>query len=92
MYTVDLKTAKIALDELDKNPDDWEKFLSKIKDKKFYKYKIWTGIIFLPYVFHGSEVNKTDETRFSLNIRFKGLFTPSGKKFPLHFLYLKYQN
>ena len=27
MYTVDLKTAKIALDELDKNPDDWEKFL-----------------------------------------------------------------
>ena len=46
MYTVDLKTAKIALDELDKNPDDWEKFLSKLRIKKFYKYKIWTGIIF----------------------------------------------
>ena len=39
-------------------------------------------------MFHGSEVNKTDETRFSLNIRFKGLFTPSGKKFPLHFFRL----
>ena len=38
--------------------------------------------------YHGSDINKTNETRFSLNIRFKGLFTPSGKKFPLHFFRL----
>ena len=89
MYTVDLKSAKIALDELDKNPNDWEKFLDKIKDKKnFTNIKFGQGLFFLPYVFHGSEINKTDQTRFSLNIRFKGLFTPSGKKFPLHFFRL----
>lgn len=89
MYTVDLKSAKIALEELDKNPNDWQKFLNKIKDKKnFTNIKFGQALFFLPYVFHGSEINKTDETRFSLNIRFKALFTPSGKKFPLHFFRL----
>ena len=89
MYTVNLKSAKIALEELDKNPNDWEKFLNKIKDKKnFTNIKFGQALFFLPYVFHGSEINKTDETRFSLNIRFKALFTPSGKKFPLHFFRL----
>jgi ectoine hydroxylase-related dioxygenase (phytanoyl-CoA dioxygenase family) len=46
------------------------------------------ALFFLPYIYHGSDVNKTEETRFSLNIRFKGLFSPSGRKFPLHFFRL----
>ena len=33
-------------------------------------------IIFSPNLFHGSIVNDTTETRWSLNSRFKSLFTP----------------
>ena len=44
-------------------------------------------LFFLPYIYHGSDKNETNETRFSLNIRFKGLFSPSGKKFS-HFFRL----
>ena len=33
-------------------------------------------ILFSPNLIHGSMVNKTSETRWSLNTRFKGLFTP----------------
>ncbi|MDC1169952.1 hypothetical protein OAT35_01110 [Candidatus Pelagibacter sp.] len=89
MYTIDIASTKDALDELDKNKDDWEGFLNKFKDKKNYpNVKFGQALFFLPYIFHGSDTNNTDETRFSLNIRFKALFSPSGKKFPLHFFRL----
>ncbi len=89
MYTIDITSTKNALDELDKNKDDWEGFLNKFKDKKSYpNVKFGQALFFLPYIYHGSDTNNTDETRFSLNIRFKALFSPSGKKFPLHFFRL----
>jgi len=89
MFTIDISTTKNALDELEKDPEKWENFLSKFNNKKFYpNVKFGQALFFLPYIYHGSDINKTDETRFSLNIRFKGLFTPSGNKFPLHFFRL----
>tara|TARA_E500000331_G_scaffold357800_1_gene421037 strand:- start:182 stop:967 length:786 start_codon:yes stop_codon:yes gene_type:complete len=89
MYTIDISSTKTALEQLEKNPENWESFLNKFKDKKIYpSVKFGQALFFLPYIYHGSDINKTDETRFSLNIRFKGLFSPSGKKFPLHFFRL----
>jgi sporadic carbohydrate cluster 2OG-Fe(II) oxygenase len=89
MFTIDMSTTKNALDQLEKDPENWDNFLSKFDDKKFYpNVKFGQALFFLPYIYHGSDINKTNETRFSLNIRFKGLFTPSGKKFPLHFFRL----
>ena len=89
MYTIDISSTKLALDNLEKNPDDWEGFLNKFKDKKKYPHvKFGQALFFLPYIYHGSDTNNTNETRFSLNIRFKALFSPSGKKFPLHFFRL----
>ena len=89
MYTIDMHSTKIALDELEKNPEDWKAFLENFKDKKSYPaVKFGQALFFLPYIYHGSDTNETNETRFSLNIRFKGLFSPSGKKFPLHFFRL----
>lgn len=86
MYLIDLKDTKNSLAQLNKKDAKWNKFINNFKNKKkFPKIKFGQILIFLPYVFHGSEKNKTNETRFSLNIRFKNLFTPSGKKFPLHF-------
>ncbi len=89
MYTIDMSSTKNALDELEKNPDDWDSFINKFKDKKNYpNVKFGQALFFLPYIYHGSDTNNTNETRFSLNIRFKALFSPSGKKFPLHFFRL----
>ena len=89
MYVIDMATTKVALDKLEKDPDDWEGFLDKFKNKKNYPVvKFGQALFFLPYIYHGSDTNNTDETRFSLNIRFKSLFSPSGKKFPLHFFRL----
>ena len=33
-------------------------------------------LLFSPTLMHGSVMNKTNETRWSLNTRFKALFTP----------------
>jgi len=89
MYTIDMSSTKLALDELEKNPNDWDGFLNKFDDKKIYpEVKFGQALFFLPYIYHGSDTNITNETRFSLNIRFKSLFSPSGKKFPLHFFRL----
>ena len=86
MYLIDSEKTKKNLEALEKNPEDWNTFMKSInKDKVFPNIKFGNVILFLPYVYHGSDVNKTNETRFSLNIRFKGIFSPSGKKFPLQF-------
>ena len=89
MYTVDIVQTNLALNKLAKNPEDWNSFLKSFNGKKNYPdIKFGQALFFLPYIYHGSDVNLTNETRFSLNIRFKGLFSPSGKKFPLHFFRL----
>jgi sporadic carbohydrate cluster 2OG-Fe(II) oxygenase len=89
MYMIDLSNTEKGLKLLEKEPDNWEKFLKYFDDKKIYvDVKFGQALFFLPYIYHGSDVNKTEETRFSLNIRFKGLFSPSGRKFPLHFFRL----
>jgi sporadic carbohydrate cluster 2OG-Fe(II) oxygenase len=46
--------------------------------KKFQFLKINYGeiLIFSPLILHGNTMNKTKETRFSLNCRFKSLLSP----------------
>lgn len=89
MYVVDILNTKKSLAQLDKEPENWSKFLNQFKNKKkFPKVKFGEALFFLPFLYHGSDHNKTKETRFSLNIRFKALFSPSGRKFPLHFFRL----
>jgi sporadic carbohydrate cluster 2OG-Fe(II) oxygenase len=46
--------------------------------KKFTHFKIKFGdvLIFSPLILHGNTINKTKETRFSLNVRFKSLLSP----------------
>ncbi len=89
MYTIDIKTTFNSLNKLEKNPKMWLKFLKDFKSKKKYpRVNFGEALFFLPYIYHGSDINKSKETRFSLNIRFKNLFSPSGRKFPLHFFRL----
>jgi hypothetical protein len=37
-------------------------------------------MLFTPTVMHGNRVNREPTTRWSFNIRFKGLFTPYANK------------
>lgn len=49
------------------------------KNKKkfnFLKIKFGSILIFSPLILHGNTINKTKETRFSLNCRFKSLLSP----------------
>ena len=54
--------------------------------KKLKKYLIWLDIkfgealIFNQILPHGNVVNLENETRWSMNCRFKGIYTPYGDK------------
>jgi len=50
------------------------------KDLKFLKINHGNFLLFNQSLPHGNIVNKTRETRISINCRFKGLFTPYAKK------------
>ncbi len=84
MYIFDLEETKNVLKQQEKNPSSWNDFIKNHK-KNYVNIKFGESLFFLPHLYHGSDINKTEETRISLNIRFKNLFSPSSKKFPLHF-------
>lgn len=46
------------------------------KNFEFLNIKFGDILIFSPIILHGNTINKTKETRFSLNCRFKNLLTP----------------
>lgn len=46
------------------------------KNFKFLNIKFGDILIFSPLMLHGNTINKTKETRFSLNCRFKSLLSP----------------
>ena len=50
------------------------------KDVSFIKINFGNFLFFNQSLPHGNIVNKTNETRVSLNCRFKGLFTPYAQK------------
>ena len=49
-------------------------------DLKFIKINYGNYLLFNQNLPHGNLINKTNETRISLNCRFKGLFTPYSQK------------
>ncbi len=55
------------------------KLSTKLKIDYGYALFFWSGLL------HGSVINKTNESRWSFNVRYKNLFAPSGLKDPLVF-------
>ena len=49
------------------------------KNIKFLKLNYGEGLIFSSNILHGNKINLTKQTRFSLNCRFKSVFTPQNK-------------
>jgi len=61
------------------NTDDYttkEMYSKNKKNFKFLNVKFGDILIFSPIILHGNTINKTTETRFSLNCRFKNLLSP----------------
>jgi sporadic carbohydrate cluster 2OG-Fe(II) oxygenase len=64
-----------------KKNSDSEKIYKKMKkDLKWIKIDYGEILIFNQCLPHGNIVNKTNETRWTFNCRFKGLFTPYNDK------------
>jgi len=58
-----------------------DEIYNSIKDKlKWIEIKYGEVLIFNQSLPHGNVVNKESETRWSMNVRFKGIFTPYGDK------------
>ena len=86
MYIVDRANTELALSRLDSNPSDWLGFEHFAKSlAKTPSVAFGQALIFHTGCLHGSEVNEETETRVSLNLRFKNIFTPSGLKNQLQF-------
>ena len=80
MYIVNYKKTSEVYNEF-LQTDDWESFEKEaIRLSKHINVKVNQGLIFSAAVLHGSNINQENETRISLNIRFKSLFSPSGLK------------
>lgn len=86
MYILDVNNTEKAFAHLEANPSDWNGF------EKFAKSLSVTppvafgqALIFYTGCLHGSDINAEQETRVSLNIRYKNLFSPSGLKNQLQF-------
>ena len=58
-----------------------KKFLKKLKkDLKWIRINYGQILIFNQCLPHGNIINKEDETRWSLNCRFKSIFSPYNDK------------
>ena len=74
------------MDKLDKLLAEKQTYSSKKLFDKISKYVTWIdlrfgeAIIFNQMLPHGNIVNMEKETRWSINCRFKGVFTPYGDK------------
>ena len=76
MYILDFPSTKKSLEFLRKNTENWDKF--EVYSKKLRsnpKVKFGQGLFFSSCLIHGSDINREKETRVSLNIRFKSLFS-----------------
>ena len=68
------KLNKLVLNS--RNKTTREIYMSNKSKFKYLNIKFGEILIFSPLILHGNTINKTDETRFSLNCRFKSLLSP----------------
>lgn len=81
MYVLDLKKSKTALELLKKSDSGYEEFNNfAIREGENIKVPFGYALFFWPGLVHGSHFNSEDETRWSLNMRYKNLFSPCGSK------------
>ena len=81
MFVVPQAESFMAIRELNRNTtlncNELRKF---ILDKHFLNLRFGQAVIFNPGLIHGNVVNQTNTTRVSVNVRFKGLFSPDADR------------
>jgi len=86
MYILNREKTARALSKLDTAPENWNEFHDYcLETGDNVPAPYGTALLFWTGLFHGSRVNKEKETRFSLNMRYKSLFSPGGLKEPFEF-------
>jgi sporadic carbohydrate cluster 2OG-Fe(II) oxygenase len=86
MYVLNRLQTEDALKMLAENNNDWEAFENHCTSiGKTVDVPYGSGLLFWPGIFHGSFINKEKETRWTLNMRYKNLFSPLDKKEPFEF-------
>lgn len=85
MFISDLDTSAKAIDAL-KNGGSYDAFCKTIEATAMdLNVPFGSACMFAGGIAHGAKTNATDETRWSLNIRYKNLFSPYGDKGLLEF-------
>jgi len=86
MYVLDREHSQIAAEHIKQNPDDKNGFDEiLLAHAALMEVPFGSALIFWSGLFHGSIVNKEGESRLSLNIRYKNLFSPAGIKDQLRY-------
>tara|TARA_B100001059_G_C17753959_1_gene538837 strand:- start:80 stop:859 length:780 start_codon:yes stop_codon:yes gene_type:complete len=82
MFILSPKKSKILYKNFSKkNKSNSDQIFNSIKkDLRFINIKYGQVLIFNQSLPHGNTINRENETRVSLNCRFKGLFSPYGDK------------
>lgn len=86
MYILDIKSTEKSIKYLKNNKLKWNNFENfSMSLSKNPEVNYGQALMFHSGLLHGSNINKEDETRISLNLRFKNLFSPSGLKNQLQY-------
>ncbi len=86
MYVLDRKHSQIAAEHIEQNPNDKNGFDEiLLEHAALMEVPFGSALIFWSGLFHGSIVNKEGESRLSMNIRYKNLFSPTGLKDQLRY-------
>lgn len=86
-YIVDVEQSLKLLKVLKEGKFEcWEDMKDKVKmSAKNLTISYGQVLVFWSGLLHGSQINETNESRWSLNTRFKNLFAPCGLKDPFSF-------
>ena len=86
MYVLDREHSQIAAEHIKQNPNDKNGFDEiLLEHAALMEVPFGSALIFWSGLFHGSIINKESESRLSMNIRYKNLFSPTGLKDQLRY-------
>lgn len=86
-FIVEHNQSEVLLERyLNKEFKSWDEFKESAIEKAIHlEIKVGEVLGFWSGLLHGSLINETQESRFSLNMRYKNMFAPHGLKNPLTF-------
>ncbi|MDX2225667.1 MAG: hypothetical protein SFY92_00995 [Verrucomicrobiae bacterium] len=86
MYVLDRENTQKAMQVLDGSRGSYDRFEHFCEESSdTLRVPFGHALIFWAGLVHGARINQEQETRWTINIRFKSLFSPNGLKEPFQF-------